>query len=392
MSAAIPPLPDDPLAEELDRFVDRWRLVDRARELDRAPAFPKTEFAEMGAAGWLGLDRKTEDGARALPPARAGTLLYRLAYRAGTVFAKLSLQPGFSSVLEEHGSPALVERFYRPLVKGRRLVGNHLTEPDAGSDLGRLATVATRDGSEYRISGVKSEAAFATDADAAIVYARTPGSQGLDGITAFLIPQDSSGIRSTVIEDLGERWMRRGTVRYENVRVPIDHRIGDEGEGIRYVLPELARERAYLALIYLGVARASWEQTVRHVGERVVFDRPLHEHEAVAFPLVQDWGELESCRQFAERALVRIGAGERADLDTSLAKTMATTIALRTIDHAIQFHGGAGYSRALPHEQRYRDVRSGAIAHGATELLLRSAARAIWRPPRGRAGRFQASK
>ncbi|MEM0129763.1 MAG: acyl-CoA dehydrogenase family protein [Thermoplasmata archaeon] len=387
MTAEIPPLPDDPLGDDLDGLVERLRLRDRATALDRNPSFPWPEFRAMGEGRWLGLDRPTSEGGRGLPPVRAARLLYRLAYRAGTAFAKLSLQPGFSSVLGEHGSPSLREAYYRPLMEGAVLVGNHLTEPDAGSDLGRMAATAERRGGSYRLTGTKTEAAFAVDASAAIVYARRPGTSGLRGITAFLVPQEGSGIERGIVPDLGERWMRRGWVRYRDVEVPEDHRIGEEGEAIRYLAPELARERAYLAMIYLGVARASWEETALRAGERRVFDRPLAEHEAVGFPLMEDWGELEATRLYAEEALRALEAGRRAEVETSLAKVLAVRVALRTIDHAIQFHGGAGYSQALPHEQRYRDVRSGGIAHGSSEVLLRAAGRAVWRrsgePSRG---------
>ena len=175
--------------------------------------------------------------------------------------------------------------------------------------------------------------------------------------------------------------MRRGRVRYDRVAVDSSFRIGEEGAALGYVLPELDRERALLATIYLGVARASWEEVVARVGQRRVFGRPLAEHEAVGFALVEDWAELEATRLYAERTLERMDRGERVDQDAALAKTVATRIALRTIDHAIQFSGGAGYSQELIHEQRWRDVRSGPIAHGSTELLLRTAARRIWRSP-----------
>lgn len=379
MTVELPPLPTDPLGDALEAFVQKHRLAARYRALDRHPEFPRDEFRAMGAAQWLGLDRPTDVGGRALPPSRAGTLLYLLGYRSGTTFAKLSLQPGFSSVLAEHATPELVDRFYRPLVRGEMLIGNQLTEPDAGSDLGRVQTFAEREGADYLLTGEKTEAAFAQDAEAAIVYARVRAPGAGEGLTAFLVPQRLPGVRSESIPDLGERWMRRGRVTYERVRVPGEHRIGEEGAGLRYVLPELARERAFLAMIYLGVARASWEETVRYAEERVVFDEPLARHEAVSFPLVSDWGELEATRLYVAHTLERVANGERADLDSALAKAMASEVALKVIDHAIQFHGGKGYSTAHPHEQRWRDVRSGRIAHGSTEILYRTAARRLWR-------------
>ena len=382
MTPRLPPLPDDPIVEEVRDCISRHRLAERYRTLDGDPEFPRAEFRALGTAHLLGLRTPARFGGRGLPLPRVGVALYHLAYGAGTTFAKLSLQPEFSSVLAEHGSEELVERWFRPMVRGEMLVGNHLTEPTAGSDAAAIETTAQRDGTSYVLNGVKSEAAFATDADAAIVCAKlTPGSPRR-GITAFLVPQDLPGVsRAASPGDLGERWQRRGTVTYASVRVPESHRIGAEGAGFEYVRGELTRERALLAAIYLGVARASWDETVRYVGERVAFGKPLASQEAVAFPLVEDGASLEAAWLYVARTLESLERGNPADAEAALAKWMAAEAALRTLDDAIQFHGGRGYSRSLPHEQRWRDVRSGRIAHGPAEVMHLVAARQIW--PRG---------
>jgi hypothetical protein len=370
-------LPTDPLASDLDEFIDHERLSERGRAVDHEPTFPRPEFEAMGAAGWLGLTTPVAFGGRGLPVSRAGVLLHRLAYRSGTVFAKLSLQPEFSSVLREVGSERQVDEWFRPLIAGRRLVGNQITEPGAGSDVNAIQLEARRDGSGYHLTGEKSEIAFAVEADAAIVYGRVTG--GPDGVTAFLVPQEGDGlVRRMVGTDLGERWQRRGSVTYRDVRVPLEARLGEEGRGFAYVRSELTRERALLAAIYLGVARASWSETVQHVGERSAFGRPLSANEAVAFPLVEDGADLDAAWLYVERALGRLDRGDDAEGDAALSKAMATRIALRVLDHAIQFHGGHGYSNDLPFEQRWRDVRSGSIAHGSSEIMDLVAARKLW--------------
>ena len=381
----VPPLPEDPIVEELRSVAQRLDLPRRYRELDRDPHFPREEFRALGRAGLLGLHTPSSLGGRGLPLARAGVGLYHLAYLGGTVFAKLSLQPEFSSVLADHGSPELVERWFRPMVRGEVVVGNHITEPGAGSDATSIAASAVPDGDEYVLSGEKSEAVFAREADAAIVYARVKASDPRREITAFLVPQDLPGIeRSTSSGDLGERWQRRGTVRYEKVRIPRSARIGEEGLGFSYLRHELTQERALLAAIYLGAGRASWDETVDYVAHRSAFGQPLSAQEAVAFPLVEDGAELEAAWLYTSRALEGLDRGESRDGEAALAKWMATEVALRAIDHAIQFHGGRGYSQEYPHEQRWRDVRSGRIAHGPSEIMHLVAARALW--PRKPAG------
>jgi cyclohexanecarboxyl-CoA dehydrogenase len=361
------------------------RSLDLARasaELDRAPRFPREQFRALGRLGLLGLRTPEAFGGRGLSMVAAGAGLFELAYGAGTTFAKLSLQPDFCGILAERGSPELVDRYFRPLAQGERLVGYHVTEPHAGSDAGAIALEARREGDEYVLTGTKSQAAFATDADAAIVFARTsPPERGKAGISAILVPQDLEGIERSAGNDLGERWMRRGTVRYHGVRVPVAHRLGEEGRTFDDLKGEFHRERLLLAAVYLGVGRASFDATVAYAGRRTAFGRPIARHEAVGFPIVEDWARLDAAWLYIERALVGFDAGRDVSAEAALSKWLATETALTAIDHAIQFHGGEGYSNALPHEQRWRDVRSGALAHGPSEIMHLVAARELW--PRG---------
>lgn len=376
--AILPPSPEDPLVREVTEFVHLHRLADRYRELDRDPSFPRKEYLAMGQAGLLGLRTSASKGGRGLPLPRVGAALFHLAYRSGTAFAKLSLQPEFSSVLADHGSPALVEEWFRPMLRGERVVGNQITEPGAGSDAQAISLSAGREGGDYVLTGEKSEVALCLDTDAAIVYGRVPGADPRGGITAFLVPQDLPGIvRAPTSGDLGERWQRRGSVRYDHVRLPARFRIGEEGKGFEFLRAELTQERALLATIYLGAAFASWEATVRYAEGRSVFGKSLARQEGVSFPLAQDAGRLSADWLYAVDALDRLERGDDAAAEAALAKWMAVEDGLRAIDHAIQFHGGRGYSQDLPHEQRWRDVRSGGIAHGPSEIMLVVAAHAL---------------
>lgn len=376
------PAAESAIAHEAREVAGRLGLARRAVEIDRDESFPREEFRALGAAGWLGLHEPAARGGRGWSLPDVGVALFHLAYVGGTAFAKLSLQPEFCGVLAEHGSARLVQEFFGPLMRGERLIANHVTEPQAGSDVRGVSCRARTDGDTYELTGVKSEAAFATVADAAIVYARLddapPGA-----LTAFLVPQDARGVARRSVPDLGERWMERGEVRYDRVRVPADHRIGEEGRALAYLTEELTRERALLAAIYLGVARASWDETVERVGSRAAFGRPLASQQAVGFPLVEDWVRQDAAWSNAVAVLDRLQHGEAVDAEAALSKWYSVEVALETIDHAVQFHGGQGYSAALPHERRWRDVRSGRLAHGTAEVMRHVATRALWpRAPR----------
>ncbi|MCI4362223.1 MAG: acyl-CoA/acyl-ACP dehydrogenase [Thermoplasmata archaeon] len=372
-------VPRRAIVDEVESAVVELRLLDRSAELDRSPRFPREEFRALGERHLLGLRTPVALGGRGLPLLDAAVGLHALAYASGTTFAKLSLQPEFCELLAEFGTAEQHESSFRPLTEGARLVGNQITEPTAGSDAGALAATARRDGDGFVLDGTKSEAAFAADADEAIVYAKTGDSR----VSAFLVPQELDGIeRSVAPPDLGERWMRRGRVRYTSVRLPASARLGPEGGAFEALKGELTRERLLLAAIYLGVGRASFDETVEYVGEREAFGRPLSAQQAVSFPLVDDWARLDSAWLYVEHTLGRLERGENVAAEAALAKNLATGVALTSIDHAIQFHGGRGYSGGLPHERRFRDVRSGAIAHGPSEVMSRVAASQLW--PRSR--------
>lgn len=374
--------PATSVAPELEEVVRRLELARRYRELDRTPAFPWNEFRELGRAKLLGLTVATTLGGRGLSLTDAAAALYHLGRSSGTTFAKLALQPEFCSVLRDHGAPDQLERYYRPLLRGEILIGNQITEPAAGSDAAALSAEAAPDGDGYRLSGTKAEIAFAEEAQVALVYARRPGSLRREGVSAFLVPQDLPGIRRrTDAPDLGERWQRRGRIEYREVRLPRSALVGEEGAAFMYLQGELDRERALLAAIYLGVARASWEETVLYAGTRSAFGRALRENQAVADPLVDDATRLEAAWLLVLASLARLEAGAEAGAETALAKVFACDAALVALDHAVQFHGGRGYSSELPHEQRWRDVRSGRIAHGPSELLRRAAAARLWPRP-----------
>lgn len=291
--------------------------------------------------------------------------------------AKLALQPEFCSVLGTLGRSRTQRESYHALIGGERLIGNQITEPGAGSDLRALSASVAPDGAVVRISGTKSQAAFAADASEAIVLLRTP-TGGASPLGAWLVPQGLPGIERSVVTDHGERWMRRGTVTYLEVEVTTEAQIGEPRAAMSALRCELRRERALLAAIYLGVARRSWEETVEFAGTRSTFGAPLAERQAIAFPLAEDWVRLDSAWQQVEAVTRRLENGHATEAETAMLKWHAGEVALSALEHAVQFHGGAGYSSELPHERRLRDVRSARIAHGTAEVAHLLATRALW--------------
>jgi alkylation response protein AidB-like acyl-CoA dehydrogenase len=370
------PVPPDTLDSEVAALDERMPLEPLSREVDLRPRFPRELFREMGRAGLLGLTLPERLGGRGLSPVRAARVLYRLAYHGGTLPAKLSLQPEFCSLLASLGTESQRREWLAPLLRGERLIGNQITEPGAGSDLRGLSSRAELIGDRARITGAKSQAAFSTGAEAAIVLLRTPEDPPV--LSAWLVPQELPGVTRTVTEDHGERWMRRGSVVYNSVEVPLECRLGAPGAAMPALRAELVRERALLAAIYLGVARRSWEETVAYASGRHTFGSPLTERQAITFPLAEDWVRLEAAWRQVEAVTQHLEAGTATEAETAMLKWLAGETALTALEHAVQFHGGAGYSSELPHERRLRDVRSARLAHGTAEIAHVIAARALW--------------
>ncbi|HEV2316708.1 MAG TPA: acyl-CoA dehydrogenase family protein [Thermoplasmata archaeon] len=379
MNPREPPVPPDTIREEvgeLDRAAD---LLAIGRASDRSGTFPRELFRELGRRRLLGLTIPVELGGRGLTSLRAARGLFELALRGGTLAAKLSLQPEFSSVLASHGGTELRDRYFAPLIEGERIVGNQLTEAGPGSDLGSIETRAVRRDDNYLLTGEKTQVAFADVADSAIVYGRAsaPGTPPA-GISAWLVPQATPGIERRALPDFGERWMRRGTVRYTDVPVSPGQLIGAEDRALEYVRRELDHERALLGAVYLGVGWAAWAETVQQVADRRVGGRPLSSQEAVSFPLVEDRVRLVAAWGLLERTLSLLDEGTAAAGDAALAKWYCGQTALTAVDHAMHFHGGAGYSEELPFAQRLRDLRSARVAHGTDEVMHLVAARELW--------------
>lgn len=366
-----------PIATELLEFSEQHRLRERSRSLDSEPEFPWSELRALGERGLLGLSIPSGQGGRGLEPSVAASGLYALAYASGTAFAKLALQPEFCRVLLA-GAPAVQERWHRRLLHGETLVGNQITEPGAGADVGAIAARATLDGERYWLDGEKVGIAFAADAHAAIVYARTAPGSGTRGISAFLVDQTFPGVSRGIVPDMGERWMRRGWVRYAHVAVPASCRLGPEGGAFGLLREELTTERLFLAAIYLGVARRAWQATVDFAGERRSFGRRLADHEAVGFRLVEQGARLDAAELYVRDSLGEADRAGAADDRAALAKWLAVDSALHVLDSAIQVHGSRGYSKELGFEQDFRDVRSGALAHGPSEIMLQIGARGLW--------------
>jgi acyl-CoA dehydrogenase len=243
------------------------------------------------------------------------------------------------------------------------------TEPESGSDAASIRTTARRDGDGYVLSGQKSWISNGGVASFYVVFATVEPGSGSRGITAFLVEAEDEGVScGAPVRKMGQRAIRNTELFLEDVRLPADRRLGDEGQGFRGLMATFDRSRVTLAASATGLARAAYEYAVSYAKERVQFGKPIAEHQAVAFRLADMALRVDASRLLTWRAARLLDAGERATTEAAMAKLHASETAMWCTWAALQTLGGWGYSREYPVEKWMRDAKLEEIEEGTSDI------------------------
>jgi hypothetical protein len=346
------------------------RLLPGAAERDRTGAFPAGELAEMGALGFMGMLAPEEYGG-----IDSGALAYALAVEEiaagdGACSTIMSVHSSVACVpIARYGSEEQKARFLPKLAAGEWIGGFALTEPQAGSDASNLRTRAVRDGDHYVIDGGKSFITSGKNGRVVIVFAVTDPGAGKKGISAFIVPTDTPGYEVVRVEHkLGLNASDTCQLAFNDMRIPAELRLGEEGEGYRIALANLEGGRIGIAAQAVGMARAAFEAARDYARERVTFGKPIIEHQAVAFRLADMATRIEAARQLYCHAAALKEAGQPCLNEACMAKLYASEAAERICSDAIQIHGGYGYLNDFPVERIYRDVRICQIYEGTSDV------------------------
>ncbi|AFT84323.1 acyl-CoA dehydrogenase family protein [Paraburkholderia phenoliruptrix] len=355
--------------DALRTFV-RDAITPHAAAWDRERTFPKDvhrQLAELGAYGVLVPEAYGGAGMDALALA---LILEEIAAGDGGTSTAISVNNcPVCSILLTYGSDAQKRDWLTPLARGEMLGAFCLTEPQAGSDASALRTTATRDGDAYVLNGVKQFITSGKNAQVAIVMAVTDKAAGKRGISAFIVPTDSSGYVVARLEDkLGQHSSDTAQIVFEDCRVPAANLIGAEGEGYRIALSGLEGGRIGIAAQSVGMARAAFEAALSYAKERESFGAPLFSHQAVQFRLADMATQLEAARQLIWHAAALKDAGQPCLTEAAMAKLFASEAAERICSAALQIHGGYGYLSDFPVERIYRDVRVCQIYEGTSDI------------------------
>jgi acyl-CoA dehydrogenase len=266
------------------------------------------------------------------------------------------------------------QRWLPPLIAGTDKACFGVTEPGAGLNTTRLTTKAVRDGDDYVITGQKVWISTAQVANKILLLTRTtPLEQTenpIDGLTLFYADIDRSKVEAREIEKMGRKAVDSNQVFIDGLRVPAANRIGEEGKGFRYILDGLNPERILVAAEAAGLGRAALDRAVQYAGERIVFDRPIGQNQAIQHPLAQRWIELEAARLLTYKAAHLYDTGKPCGAEANAAKYFAGEAGFSACETAVLTHGGMGYAKEFHVERYFREAMIARIAPVSPQLIL----------------------
>jgi hypothetical protein len=358
------------LIRDTMRAFARERLAPNAARWDREHHFPREELAALGELGAFGMVVPEAWGGAGTDYVSLALALEEIAAGDGATSTIVSVQNSVvCGPVLAFGTDAQKEQYLRPLASGRKLGCFCLTEPQAGSDAGAIATRAEARDGDYVLSGVKQFITSGRNADVAIVFAVTDRAAGKKGISAFIVETDTPGFIVSRVEDkTGQRASDTAQITLDNCRVPAENRLGAEGAGYRIALANLEAGRIGIAAQAVGMARAAFDAALAYARERTSFGKPIIEHQAVNFRLADMATAIEAARALVLSAAVLRDAGQPCLKEASMAKLFASEMAERVCSDAIQIHGGYGYVTDFPVERIWRDVRVCQIYEGTSDI------------------------
>lgn len=345
-----------------------------AAEFDETGEFPSETIMKMGALGLMGIEVPEEYGGAGMD-----TLAYVLALEEickadaahGTIMSVNNSL--YCNALMAYGSEAQKRKFLVPVASGEKIGAYSLTEPMSGSDAGTMRSRAERSGDGYILNGRKSWVTSAPVASYIIVFTMTQPEKKHRGITAFLIETDQPGFsRGKKEPKLGIRASATSEILFEDYRVPVENRLGEEGEGFKIAMSVLDAGRIGIAAQSLGISIAAYEASLAYSREREAFDQKIGQFEGIAFKLADMKTRIEAARLLVYSAAMAKEkckkTGERFTLEASMAKLFASETANFVAGQAVQIHGGMGYSKELPVERYFRDAKITEIYEGTSEI------------------------
>ncbi|MFF7468628.1 acyl-CoA dehydrogenase family protein [Streptomyces sp. NPDC008092] len=351
-------------------FDDRYWM-----EKDRDHVFPQEFYDAVAGGGWLGLTIPEAYGGHGLGITEA-TLLLEAAARCGGMNAASAIHMSVFGMhpVVVHGSEELKRRTLPRIADGGLHVCFGVTEPGAGLDTSRITTYARRDGGHYVVSGRKVWISKAMESEQILLLTRTSKAgevaKPTDGMTLFLTDLDRARVDIRPIPKMGRNAVTSNELFIDELRVPVEDRVGAEGQGFRCLLDGLNPERMLIAAEALGIGRVALDQAVRYGREREVFGRPIGMNQGIQFPLADSLARLDAAELVLRKATWLYDRGRSCAREANTAKYLCADAGFTAADRALQTHGGMGYSEEYPVARYFREARLMRIAPVSQEMVL----------------------
>lgn len=344
-------------------------LAPRAVEIDKNNMFPVETIKELAKYDLMGIAYPAELGGVGADAICEAIAVEEITYGcAATASILTGHYLGFDALYLK-GNEEQKKKYLVPALKGEKLAAFCLTEPDSGSDAGGSRTTAVRDGDYYILNGTKHFITNAAYADYMVAFVMTDKTKKTRGMTSFVIEKDTPGMTIGAGDDkMGIRGARTYEVIFEDCRVPVANRIGEENEGFKIAMQVIDRGRIGIAAMGVGLAQAALDAAVKYAKERFVFGNTLANYQGIQWMLAEMATDVEAARCLTYYAAGLKESGQRFSQEAAMAKLFASEAAHRVVDKALQIHGGYGYMKEYPIERMYRDQRILEIFEGTSQI------------------------
>ncbi len=345
-----------------------------AAEFDESGDFPRETIQKMGEMGFMGIEVPEEYGGAGMDTLAYVLALEEIAKVDASHAVIMSVNNSlFNYGILKFGTEEQKQKYLRAVASGEAIGAYSLTEPMSGSDAGTMRSRAVRDGDYYILNGRKSWVTSGPVADYVVVFMMTEPEKKHKGITAFIVDTNTPGFtRGKKEPKLGIRASATSELLFEDVRVPVENRLGEEGQGFKIAMTVLDAGRIGIAAQALGIAEAAYEASRQYVTEREAFGKPIGAFQGTGFKIADMKTRIEAARLLIyQAALAKEQAkttGKRFSLEAAMAKLFASETAMFVTHAAVQIHGGMGYSKELPVERYFRDAKITEIYEGTSEI------------------------
>jgi butyryl-CoA dehydrogenase len=358
------------MVQTMAREFAEGQIAPIAAEIDREERFPHETVKRLGELGLLGIAVPERWGGSGADMVSYVVALEEVARACASHAAVMSVNNSlYCAPVLTFGTDAQRENFLAPFASGRALGCFALTEPEAGSDASNQRTLAVRDGEHYVVNGRKQFVTNGREASAVLVFCQTDPDKRHRGISALLVDKRTPGLRVVKTEDkLGLRASDTAELLFEDCRVPVANRLGEEGQGFKIAMATLDGGRIGIAAQAVGIARAAFERSVAYAKERKAFGVPIGQHQMVQWMIADMATAIDVARLLTLRAAALKDRGEPCASAASMAKLFAAETAMKVTTDAIQVHGGYGYIKEYDVERYFRDAKITQLYEGTSQI------------------------